>query len=170
MPQQEKYPDNQFVVKESATTNYIIGTVFLILFFLVLHNIIDDTGATEYYTNRNFGTYGLALLMFTPVIVFFVKGFYQPTIITVNKDGFYYYGELKTTWKNFISAEVTEEEKVGSYQDNFIFILHFYKPGEEGYFETKIPMRNTYNKSGEEIIEAIKYFRPLPPLTSELSN
>jgi hypothetical protein len=68
-----------------------------------------------------------------PSIIFLVRSYFHPTIITVNKDGFYYLGNLKTNWTNFISAEVTEEEKVGSYQDNFVFILQFYKPGEEGY-------------------------------------
>ena len=96
---------------------------------------------------------------FIGALTFIIKGFIHQTIITVNKNGFYYLSTLKTNWKNFISAEVIEEEKTGSYQDNFVLLLRFYKEGEEGYFETKIPMRNTFNRSGEEIIAAMRKFK-----------
>ena len=32
----------------------------------------------------------------------------NPTVMIVNKSGFYYYGELITNWKNFIDVEFIE--------------------------------------------------------------
>jgi hypothetical protein len=152
-----KYTNNEFTVKESTTTNLLIGLFFLVLFLFVLTNFLSDT--RSYNDDKRNNLYAIISMTLLPAIIFLIKSYLNQTIMTVNKDGFYYLGILKTNWANFISAEVTEEEKVGSYQDNFVFILQFYKPGEEGYFVTKIPLKNTLDKSGEEIIAAIKHFK-----------
>jgi len=148
-------PPNEFIVKESATTNILIGLFFLALFIITLVNFIHNDKI-----HNDYGTKKLNYILigtFITALIFIIKGLKHPTIITINKNGFYYFDILKTDWKNFISAEVIEEQVTGSYEDNFVLQLRFYKESE-GYFVTKIPMRNTFNRSGEEVIEAIKQF------------
>lgn len=165
MPQENKYPNDEFTMKESVGLNLLIGIAFLGCFLLMVINVAADTNIKS----KN-GLYLISLMFLLPAIGFVVKTFYRQNVITINKNGFYHFGELKTSWKNFVSAEVEERQKTGRYTHYyFVFIIRFNKPGE-GYFELTVRLRDTYNKSGEEIIEAIKYFRPLPPLTSELLN
>lgn len=76
----------------------------------------------------------------------------------MNENGFYYYGTLKTNWNNFISIKMIEEQITGSYRDNFILLLRFYDEERAGYFMTKITMRSTFNRSGEEVIDAVRQF------------
>src|SRR6478736_7272676 len=104
MPQEAKYVNNEFTVKESATTNLLIGLFFLILFLFVLTNFLSDTRA--YDDNKRHNLYAIISMTLLPAIIFLIKSYFHPTIIIVNKNGFYYLGTLKTNWTNFISAEV----------------------------------------------------------------
>lgn len=147
---------NEFIVKESSLTNIIIGLVFLGLFLLTLANYLNNDHVHGEYAARKLRYVLIGTSM--PAILFIVKGFIHTTIIKVNKDGIYCAGELKTNWENFINAEVKEIPVTGSYSDNFILFIRFYKSGEDDAIETRVPMLSTYNKSGEEVIEAIKNF------------
>ena len=162
MLQENKYPNNEFTMKESVGLNLLIAIVLFIFFILMVINVAASNDA-----HKN-SSYIFSLIFLLPGIYFIVKTFYRQNVVTINKNGFYHFGELKTNWKNFVSAEVEERQKTGKYKSYyFVFIIRVNQPGE-GYFELTVRLRDTYNKSGEEIIEAINYFRPLPLLTSEL--
>jgi len=148
--------NGDFVVKESVGSNIFIGVVFLLLALAALINFTDDTD--KYHPPRTSFFVTILAITLPPAILFIAKGFMHQTVMTINKNGIYYFGTLKTNWNNFINAYITQDEIPGSIQDNFVLILQFYKEGKEGFFETKIPLRNTQDKSEEEIIAAIKYF------------
>ena len=148
---QKPYTNNEFIVQESIGSNIIVGIVLLVISFLIFINIIDEPGSN----------YLLFLCFLVPGVIFFLKAFNRRALIKVNKDGFYHYEVLKTNWENFISAESTEEQRQDNLEYQFVLIIRFYQPGE-GTFEMKILMRNTFNRSGEEVIEAINYFRNAP--------
>jgi hypothetical protein len=146
--------DGDFIVKESATYNILIGAVFLLLSILAVINFINEANPAA----KIKFFFGILSITLPPAILFVVKGLMGKTVITINKSGIYCFGVLKTNWSNFIEACVTQDEIPGSIEDNFVLMLHFYKDGEEGPFEAKIPLRNTLDKSEEQIIAAIKYF------------
>ena len=80
------------------------------------------------------------------------------------------YGEFKTNWANFINAYIAEELITGSCQNNFKLVLQFYKEGEDGYFESKILLRNTIDKGDEEIIQAIRFYNEAYTAYAETKN
>ncbi len=154
MPETTTNKTNEFVVKESASTNLIIGTVFLMLFIFTLSNFLNKDHMLNPYASKTL--YCVLFGTFSSAVGFIIHGFMHKTIITVNKDGFYFAGTLKTNWDNFISAEVTEMPVTGSYQDHFVLLVRYYNEAENGDFESQIPMQDTYDKSGEEVVDAIK--------------
>jgi hypothetical protein len=84
------------------------------------------------------------------------------TIMTINKTGFYYLGELVTDWKNFIDASVSQDEENRrvpyDITDRFMLLVRYSKEGESGYFGRKFLMTAVMDKSEEEIIAAIKFY------------
>lgn len=145
--------NEEFVVKQSKTAVVLIGFFFLGLFALVMYNFITHKTTNEYANNT---LYKCILFTFVSGAGYLISSFKKKVIITVNAQGIYVMGELKTTWQNFINAKSTEEEVTGSISDHFILLIRYYK--NDGIFETKIKMLNTYDKAGEEVIEAIKKF------------
>jgi hypothetical protein len=156
MPTTANNSTKEFTVKESKSTNLIIAIFFLVLFCLILFNFLTHEKTHNDYANNKL--YYLLIGFFVAGVTFIIKSFKHATIITINQNGIYALGELKTNWRNFITAESTEEQVTGSYQDHFILLIQYYKDNEDGIFGTKIPMLDTYDKSGEEVIEAIKGF------------
>lgn len=152
--------DVDFLVKESAVLNVFIGAFFLLLFIITIVNFTNDPYHSDYRRTKVF----LTIVVFTlpTAIIFITKGFMHKTIITINKNGIYYFGKLKTNWQNLLEAFITQDEIPGSIKDNFVLILKFYKDGEDDCYETKIPLRNTFDKSEEEIIAAIRFFSGVP--------
>jgi hypothetical protein len=85
------------------------------------------------------------------------------TIMTINKNGFFYYGSLLTNWSNFVSAEFLDEMPTLSstssgLSDKFSLYIKYYRDDKPGCFGRKIPLTNTQDKSEEEIIAAIRFY------------
>ena len=80
------------------------------------------------------------------------------TYITINHTGIYYFGKLVSSWDNFKSACITQDDIPESIQDNFVLMVEHYKTGEDGYFIKKVPLTNTQNKSEEEVPAAVDFF------------
>ena len=139
-----------FQVKESRGCNLVMG---ILLFVIALVTIVADfSGAVG-------GPFiKLFYLLIIPAILFIRRGSANQTVITINKKGFFYGGQLLTSWDNFIDAAITQDEKLLMIQDNFLLFIKYYKDGSPGYFGRKIPLTNTQDKAEEEIIAAIKFY------------
>lgn len=85
------------------------------------------------------------------------------TIITINKNGFYYYEQLLTDWEHFISEEFIDEVPLPQgndpgLNDRFFLLIKYYKDDKPGYFGRKIRLTDSQDKSEEEIIAAVKFY------------
>jgi len=138
--------NSDFVVKESKSTNLVVGILFLIL------------SLAAFFMSVLLG--GLTLLV---AIGAFARSSKDITIIRINKTGFYYYGKLITDWEHFISEEFIDEIPLPSntssgINDEFYLMIKYYKDGKPGYYGRKIRLTNSQDKSEEEIIAAVKFY------------
>ena len=140
--------DSDFIVKESRATNYVVGIVMVLVLFISL--FIGDFGWGNYLD-------GLWLLLI-PGAFFLARAKRNPTIIKINKSGFYYAGKKITDWEHFHSAVLSQDEKVGSIQDLFILVLEYYSLDNQTMYKTTIPLTNTQDKAEEEIVSAIDFY------------
>lgn len=145
----QQVPDDQFdassnfVVKESKGVNLITGIFFLILAFGFV----------------SMSWYGWFMVI--PALAVIARGFRNKTIMVINKNGVYYYGELLTDWNHFISEEFIDDGPSlsrGTSKDQFYVLIKYYKEGQPGYYGRKIPFTDSQDKSEEEIIAAIKFY------------
>ena len=140
--------EKDFLVKESRTINFIAGGVLLGVFFISL----------------TFGDYGWSNFLFAvcmfliPGTIAIAKGRRNATIIKINKNGFYYAGQLVTDWTLFYDAVVQDKTEVGSYKDNFVLDLRYYSGDYTLVYTQSIPLTNNQDKAEEEIIEAINFY------------
>src|SRR5688572_23076006 len=139
-----------FEVKESRGCNLTLGIVLAIAVVLITY--ADLTG------NLRGSFIRLFYLLSIPAVLFIRRGSANQTVMTINKTGFYYGGQLLTNWDNFIDARVMQEDKILTIQDNFQLFIKYYKEDSSGHFGRKIPLTNTQDKAEEEIIAAIKFY------------
>ena len=142
--------ESDFNVKESRGCNMAMGILLLVVSLGII--IADLTGTLSGPFIKVF------YLLLIPAVLFIRRGSANQTVMTINKTGFYYGGQLLTNWDNFIDAKVTQEEKLLTIQDNFQLFIKYYKDGSPGYFGRKIPLTNTQDKAEEEIIAAIRFY------------
>jgi hypothetical protein len=142
--------NGDFHVKESKGCNLAMGIILLVLSLLII--FADLSGRLTGAFIKVF------YLLLIPAVLFIRRGSANQTVMTINKTGFYYGGQLLTSWDNFIDAAVTQEEKLLAIQDNFQLFIKYYKDGSPGYFGRKIPLTNTQDKAEEEIIAAIRFY------------
>ena len=138
--------NSDFTVKESKQMNIIAG-VFLTLF--------------------SFAAFSMHILAGVMVLFFAITAFVRSSkdrvIITVNAQGFYYYGQLITDWEHFISEEFIDEVPLPSGNnpgvgDKFFLMIKYYKDGYPGYYGRKIQLTDNQDKAEEEIIAAVKFY------------
>ena len=84
-------------------------------------------------------------------------------VITVNKEGIFYYETLVTNWNNFVSAKFIDQAPQLSksslgFSDQFFIALRYRKTADAALYERKIPLTNTQDKSEEEIMAAIRFY------------
>jgi hypothetical protein len=140
--------EQDFLVKESQSINYIAGAALLVVFFVSMS--FGDYGWRNYLV-----AIGLFLI---PGAIALAKGQRNSIIIKINKTGFYYAGKFITDWKSFYDARIREKMETGSYEDNFILDLRYYSTDRSLVYTLSIPLTNTQDRSEEEIIEAINFF------------
>lgn len=138
--------ESDFIVNESKTVQLVIGIFFLLF---------------------SIGILSVSLLMGGVILIFAVglltKSSRDQTVIKINKNGIYYYGQLLTDWDHFISSEFIDELPLPSYStdginDQFSLMIKYSKDGSPGYFGRKIPLTNTQDKSEEEIVAAVQFY------------
>ncbi len=144
--------DKPFLVKESKGVNIFLGLLCLTLFVSSFFN--NDESEKGFRLQ-------LLHVAIIPAILFLRKGFANKTIISIDRKGIMYHGELITTWEDFIDARIEQAEVVLTIQDNFVLFVRYRQPGNR-IFQSRIPLRNTHNKAEEEIIEAIRVFSRAP--------
>jgi hypothetical protein len=142
--------NGDFHVKESKGCNLGMGVLLLVLASVII--FADLSGRLSGPFIKIF------YLLLVPAVLFIRRGSANQTVMTINKTGFFYGGQLLTSWDNFIDAAVTQEEKLLTIQDNFLLFIKYYKDGSPGYFGRKIPLTNTQDKAEEEIIAAIRFY------------
>jgi len=138
--------ESDFVVKESKKIHLIFGIFFF---------VISLAGFSMSPIISGFG-----LLI---AIAALVRSSKDQTIMKVNKNGIYYYGQLVTDWNHFITLEFKDEIPTPSYgtdgiNDEFSLMIKYYKDGFPDYYGRKIRLTNSQDKSEEEIIAAIKFY------------
>jgi hypothetical protein len=138
--------ESDFMVKESKKMHLIIG-IFFFIFSLAAFSVSLVMGGI--------------LLIFS--IGMLVKSTKDQTIMKINREGIYYYGQLLTDWDNFISSEFIDELPLPSsnsngLSDQFFLMIKYYKEGFPGYYGRKIRLTNTQDKSEEEIVAAITFY------------
>ena len=152
MPENQLSIDKDFVVAESVVLDLCVGLFFFILFFLAVKvSPHDDPDQQKPFVKSLYIT-------LIPALFFTFKGLINKKTITINKTGIYNYNTLITDWKNFIRAYIDQQTITGSISDNFVLFIEHYKDNQAGYFECKIPLTNTQNKSEEDVIAAINFF------------
>ena len=142
IPDDKFNPSCDFVVKESKGVNLVRGIFFLMLAFALV----------------SISWYGWFMVVASIAVI--ASGFRNTVILIVNKNGFYYYGQLLTDWDHFISEEFIDDGPTMSttVKDQFYLLIKYYKEGQPGYYGRKIPFTDTHDKSEEEIIAAIKFY------------
>src|SRR5947208_16236338 len=106
--------DSNFIVKESKSLNLIAGIILLIIALAVLYNIF-----TDYHFDQVVIYKKMVMLSLLPGIILIWKGVKNSVLLTINKSGIYRCGVLLTSWDNFISGNITQDQVTGSIQDNF---------------------------------------------------
>lgn len=148
----KKIPDDQFdadadfVVKESKKMHLVIGILLLIFSVIFFQgSVLFGAGAA------------------VAGIVSLLKSRKDQIIMKVNGTGFFYYGKLITSWRNFVSVDFIDEPPAISssstgLSDKFFLALKYYKDDRPECFARKFSLTNTQDKSEEEIIAAIRFY------------
>ena len=139
--------NEDFLVKESMAVNYVAG-IFLLAVF-VISFAVGDYGWGPFLS--------ATAILLIPAAFYLARAGRNAIIIRINKTGFFYAGTLVTNWKNYVDAVISQDEIVGSIQDNFALLIRYYGD-EELIYTMKIPLSNTQDKAEEEIIEAIAFY------------
>lgn len=131
-----------------------MGILFLAAFAITVY--VDSFNTNE------LSIYQLLYLSVIPGVYLIKRGVANKTIITINKNGFYYFDDLVTDWNNFIDAFVTQDEENRKIPydvtDRFMLVIRYGKAGHTNYYARKILMTAVMDKSEEEIIAAIKFY------------
>jgi hypothetical protein len=155
MPTPPLSPDTDFIVGEDKVLDYVMAFLFFALF---MYGAIDAfmKGITRLeYLNYVF------FLALAPTLFYFVKARNKRVYIRVNKTGIYQDEALVTEWSRLLDVFIAEKKAAISIKDNFILVIEYQKQGITDGFRRKIPLTNTQNKSEEEIMGAITFFRKL---------
>ena len=146
IPEDQFNANETFIVKESKAMNFTIGLCMIGFAVLTLDYSLVIAIPT--------GIFGIASI---------VRSGRNFVVIKIDRTGFYYYGKLVTTWKNFASAKFIDDvpvptENSSGVSDRFFLAIRYYKDGNPNCFERKVAFTNTQDKSEEEILAAIKFY------------
>ena len=149
--------DGNFVVKESASLNYLTAALSFLTFIgvLITRNFEIGQPFSEFYL--------IYIFILVPGIISLVKYSRKKDIIKVNKTGVFYYGVAVTDWNNFRNACIAEEfttvtQNSAGISDKFSVMITFFNPVNDCDYLYKMDLSNTQDKSAEQIISAIQYF------------
>lgn len=138
-----------FIVRNSVVILVIIATVFLCML------------ACVFQYNTSLGTTGYIIVAaLAPVIGYFIIKKSKAALIRINRNGIYSHESLVTDWKHFKSATTDQLPlNIGDPRDKVVLIVEHYNLTRDKLYTKKIPLHNTYNKSEEQILAAIDFFK-----------
>jgi hypothetical protein len=145
MGKKKEVENDVFLVRESVVLDFIVGGIFLVMFFSALTS----------------GIIFFAIITLGSAVAFIVKGSLNKVSLAIDCNGIYKGTKLITNWRNFEEAHITQAPAARGTQDNFVLIIRYFKEGIEGNFKMTIPLTNTQNKSEEEVLKAIQRFYQL---------
>jgi hypothetical protein len=147
-------PNGSFYVKDSKGCNITMGALFLVAFLGIVYVDNFNTGELSIYQMLYFSI--------IPAVYLIRRAIVNKTIITINKNGFYYFEKLITNWHNFIDAVIIQDEENRGIPydvtDRFMLLIRYGKIGHSGFYGRKILMTAVMDKSEEEIMAAIKFY------------
>ncbi len=143
--------DKDFVVRESAGLNFIIAACCWGALIVIAVSYSTATSSLEKWVYL-----AGAVVALSVGVMFTAKAVRRKECIRINRSGFFYYRKFITDWQSLDSAQVTQDDKMFTIQDNFVLILRYSK--ESGEYLRKISLTNTQDKSEEDILAAIKFF------------
>jgi hypothetical protein len=149
--------ESEFLVKEEKVLSFILAGLCFAIFLFGLGDMILRHFKNDYADYL----YMLALL---PAFFFLRKGKSHRIYIRINKTGIFQDEKLVTSWPNYLNAYIAQDKgktMLPTIQDNFVLIVEYKKADDGKGFRTKIKLANTQNKSEEEVLEAVKFFRAL---------
>lgn len=140
------HAEEGFVVRESKRMRLFIGLIALAIAALMTRSSIP-----------------LAILISIFGFASLLASRKNRVVMTINKEGFYYYGCLVTNWKNFVSASFIDQPPQLSksslgISDQFYIAVRYRKESDATCYERKIALTNTQDKAEEEIMAAIRFY------------
>jgi hypothetical protein len=135
-----------FVVKESKNMRLFIGLIALGIAVIMAKSSIL-----------------IAAVIAVFAIATLLASRRNKTVMTINKEGFFYEGNLITSWRHFVSAKFLDQTPQLSksslgVSDQFYLAVRYRKEGDKACYEQKIPLTNLQDKSEEEIMAAVRFF------------
>lgn len=141
-------PDGEFLVKDSISTNLIIGSILLTVFLLSMS--MGDYGWPNYLD-----ALGLFLI---PGAIAIARSRRNATIIRINKSGLFYGEKLVSGWSHFCDAHLIDDPPVGSFNDHYFLDFRYYSPDQSLIYTKRIPLTNTQDKDIGDVMKAIKFY------------
>ena len=147
-------PNGDFIVGEEKILNAILSLIF---FGLFSYGVIDALMEKNYEPGVMPVFYGLALAL---SFWFFKKFRSKRIFLRINQNGIFKDEKLVTDWDHLLKAYITQKPKTTIYiTDSFVLIIEYMKTDTDKGYRSIVPLTNTQNKSEEDIMEALKYFR-----------
>lgn len=143
--------EGNFTVGASKTINYLFGSLFLIMFIVVMG--LSDLG--------KFSIGELSILLLS--LLFFGIGLKNKKNITINTTGIYHNKTFITDWTNFRYAYIRQLANTVSatsqgLEDHYRIVVEYYDSNRYTDFLYSIRLSDSQDKSEYEIIDAIIYF------------
>ncbi len=147
-------PNGDFIVGEEKILNAVLSVIF---FGLFSYGVIDALMKKNYEPGVMPIFYALALAI---ALWFFKKFRSNRVFLRINQNGIYKDEELVTDWEHLLKAYITQKPaRAISISDSFVLIIEYIKTDPDKGYRSVVPLTNTQNRSEEDIMEALKYFR-----------
>ncbi len=147
--QQRKNEPKELVVTESITLLILVAIFFFTIFW--------------YFITYNLDGNIIAYVLWMACMPLFLMVFWKRSkkaIININQQGIFSHGRLVTDWYHFQSVEIKQMPlRIGQINDNVVMIIRFLNVERNTVFEQKLKLSNTLNKSEEQMLKAIDYFK-----------
>lgn len=147
--QQKKHQPKELIVTESITLLILVAIFFFTIFW--------------YFITYNLDGNIIAYVLWFACMPLFLMVFWKRSkkaIISINQQGIFSHGRLVTDWYHFHSVEIKQLPlRIGQINDNVVMIIHFLNTERNTLFEIKLKLSNTLNKSEEQMLRAIEFFK-----------
>ena len=146
---QTKHKPEELNVTESITLLILVAIFFFTIFWYFI----------TYNLDGNIIAYVLWLACMPLFLMLFWKRS-KKVIISINQQGIFSHGKLVTDWYHFQNVEIKQLPlRIGQINDNVVMIIRFLNEERNMLYEQKLKLSNTLNKSEEQMLRAIEFFK-----------